>query len=697
MNTTYFKFLFVTTIKKRPVWITLLLMLITCTMFIIVLPAVARMNPLQVWANTTMTACQSFFGMTIALFSAVLGIHIFQDGIAEGTELIILSKPIKRYKIILTKFFVFGTFCLLANLLTVIITCFTIFLPSVEVKFYWGMVISMLIGNAVTFMFYGAIAILLTVRVAKTGVIVVNILTSLILIIYQILTLVVFKIPARSLVDHGVVAPTYFLMNRNEDGSYEEDRVVKFGLTDLNPTLSGEAAFTGTHWQDVEAYWKNEILKNDPSIALNVTDIATQLSLSYLSYNVHGFSDRQAFRNFALSRHYDYTLTEPASFEVKKEHDHSLPWVYRNLVKKTDYSGKHTWYQPEAFCFAGISPASGNRLKGFGDLIPVGVYAPAGLAYTAKDVFLEKDEYNKYLPYFKIMYDTIFVKEAYNLEGLETSQFAWSSAWSLSNANLNTYYKRVWTALSGSSQQRIEMFGIDSPISAWTKDSFDISNIADLNSRFIQFKYVAALLTLNEQRNAIVSDISKSSDEEQAAYATAKAELAKEDGLYDYLAVKNDGEAFLLERDADKETPILWPSYVEENTHVPDTTLMVNTYNNLTTDAAKEASRLSTYFKCSSIIKHCSSPREYYLFNSITEPTRSADQTGHTYCIDDDWYSYWDTIDIWQQVPKGQNMQYFYFETKARVPYWMYAAIWATISMVAFAGSFILYSKYDFK
>jgi len=695
MNSTYYKFLFVTTIKKRPVWITLLLMLITCTMFIIVLPAVARMNPLQVWANTTMNACQSFFGMTIALFSAVLGIHIFQDGIAEGTELIVISKPIKRYKIILTKFFVFGTFCLLANLLTLAITSFTIFLPSTEVKFYWGMVVSMFIGNSVTFLFYGALAIILTVKLAKTGVIVVNILTSLVLIIYQILGLVVFKIPARSLVDHGVVAPTYFLINRNEDGSYEEDRVVKFGLTDLNPTLSGEARFTGTHYSDVEAYWKNEILKNDPSIVLNATDIASQLGLSYLSVNVHGFSDRQAYRNFALSRHYEYELTEPASFEIKKDHEHSLPWVYTGITQKSNYDGSIVWYQPKHFGFAGISPVSGNRLKGFGDQIPVGVYAPAGLAITAKNVYLEQKEFNQYFPFFKIMYKEIFKPEAYELTGI--NPVLWQSAWSLNNANLNTYYQRVWTALSGSTDERIIAFGADSPIASWTKDStFDIHNIEDLNCRFIQFKYAISLLALDEQREALTSPITSTTTQEQTAYIEAINELKATDGLYDYLAAKNDTNAFMLETDPDKAT-YLFPSFVEENTTVPDVTLLARTCEKLTADQDKANSRFAIYSKTSNMFDHCCDLQEYYLFNSIDEFKRSADQTGRMYTISDDWYSYWDTIDVFQPVAKGQNMQYFYYEAKARVPYWIYAVIWSSIAMCALAASFVLYYKFDFK
>ena len=217
MNLVYFNFLFIQTIKRKPIWITWILFLFTVTCFIIILPYSTGINTLQLWANTTVSFSQTIMGMVASIFTAVLAINIFKDTRDEGTELIVISKPISRAKIVLTKFFLFGLFCLLINVSTLILTSFTILLPETEPRYYAGLMISMLIGNAVTFGVFGAISILLSVKFAKIGVIVVNIVISLVFLIYQVLTAFVFKTPIRELDSKHMSTSNYITWERNKD------------------------------------------------------------------------------------------------------------------------------------------------------------------------------------------------------------------------------------------------------------------------------------------------------------------------------------------------------------------------------------------------------------------------------------------------------------------------------------------------
>ncbi|MCQ3915404.1 MAG: hypothetical protein MJ195_01315 [Mycoplasmoidaceae bacterium] len=57
-------------------------------------------------------------------------------------------------------------------------------------------------------------------------------------------------------------------------------------------------------------------MTKDVSPILNVTDLAGQLALTYLSYKTNEYAQRQANRMFALSRFYNYQLTAPASPEI---------------------------------------------------------------------------------------------------------------------------------------------------------------------------------------------------------------------------------------------------------------------------------------------------------------------------------------------------------------------------------------------
>ena len=53
--------------------------------------------------------------------------------------------------------------------------------------------------------------------------------------------------------------------------------------------------------------------------------------------------------------------------------------------------------------------------------------------------------------------------------------------------------------------------------------------------------------------------------------------------------------------------------------------------------------------------------------------------------------------DLVPNLPLGQNMQYFFYETKPTLNYWMFAIIWGTISIGLFSAGIVVYNKYDVK
>lgn len=709
MNFTYFKFLFVTTIKKRPVWITWLLFILTAVSFLIILPAAARMNTLQVWANTTMAVCQTFLGMTIALFTAVLGIHIFKDGNEEGTELIVISKPISRMKIVLTKFFVFFAFCLMVNFSSILITIFTIFLPTTEIKFYWGLIISMLIGNLVTFGIFGSIAILLTVNFAKVGIIITNILISLIFLIYQALTLFVFATPMRSLTNHGLTAPSYIVCDRNTtDGTYKEDEVVCFNTNAATQITLPEAQRNYSQtWKDTADYWKNEICKGDPTPILNWTDWAGQLSLSYLSVGLDQYAYRQGYRFFAISRFYNYELTSPASPEIISgvENKKTLPWMYTSdytielgLPGETDY----TFYIPKSFGFAGIAPLGTTRLRGYEDRIPVGFYVRTGEILSSKDVYFEPEQWKKYAPAFDIIYNNIFEYPLYEAQiskdaSVRDNPEMWASAFAANNAALNRYYTLLWSCLTGNSAKPEYL---NKPVlKDYSREFFDIYNVNDLNERFIQFKYYCYFKALDAQQKILASG--PTTPEEATARTQVEATLAL---LESYLGIKHTAGNWMVQADENAELP-----FIEPGTQTVYTQLIHNTCQKLKEIVHEEyqagdideseyneiliKSTLSQYRKTQKIFTVVCQANEEYLFDSIEKPDRSAAFHGKAYMVSDSWTPYWQSL----ITPVGQNMQYFFYSTKETTNFWKFAIIWGTISIALFAAGAVVYNKYDVK
>ncbi len=707
MSFTYFKFLFVTTAKKKSVWITWLLFAFTCISFIILLPLLATMNTLQVWANTTMSICQTFMGMVAGLYTAVLSINIFKETNEEGTELIVISKPISRFKIVMSKFVVFGVYCLLVNISTVLITMFTAFLPRTEPQFYVGLLISMFIGNAVTFAIFGSISILLTINFAKVGIIITNVIISLAFLIYQSLTLFVFSTPLTELNNQNMTAGSYIVHERDtQTGEYIENEVVCFEGT---PLESGEDhPCQAKNWREMKAYWEQEILPKDPSPVLNATDWASQLALTYLSYDTNRYADRQANRMFAFTRYYDYNLTSPASPEITEDipNKQNLKWLYVGYNLTELLPGVQI-ILPSGMAFDAIEPVTGTRLRGYADEIPVG-YVKSKELLSTREIYLEKDQWKKYGPMFDIMYEDVFDYRNY-VDDLSVigdnpdaySNLGWVYVWN--QENLSKYYKIIWACFTGNADKYMNP-NIHTRMVDYDKSSFDIQNIDDLNDRFIQFKNYAFWKAYEEQNKYLTGNYEPDDNE-----ITAKDQIkANMELLFTALGMyMPEGNSWIS-----KSIPEAPFNFIDENSQTPNLTYMWQTWQNeyynipaTSTLEQKAAIALNSpwtiYKKTESIYYNVANMHENYLYSSLDEPTRSWSYSGEATFSRTNWYPNIDAIaqilgqDI--KVPVGQNMQWFFYETNPKMKYWIFAIIWGAVSLGLFATGIVLYNKYDVK
>lgn len=721
MSLVYYKFLFATTIKKRPVWITWLLYAFTITMFIIVLPAAARMNPYQVWANTTMTVCETFLGMAVALFTAVLAINVFKDSNEEGTELIIISKPISRQKIVWTKFLIFFTFCLLLNLTAVFVAVLTIFIPGSDQQFYWGLIVSMFIGNVVSFGVFGSIAILLTVNFAKVGVIITNIIISLVFLIYQILTLFVFKTPLKAITDDSVLPTTYTVMDRNIDstdpeyGSYVERNMVDFESSPLD--ASGQVyAIKGKHWQDVVDYWEGTIKSQDPSKILNITDLAGQVSLSYLSVGINNYSERQARRMFALSRFWNYELTSPASPEiiepkdhgtVKKENWHTLPIIYygQQEYNLEPYEIPADIVLPLNYGFTGMQGTKGASLAGtYGDKLGIG-FAKKDELFTRRDIYLEKDKWQKYAHGFDLIYQTIYNFDLQKVDGgnwYETNeiedQYDINTTWT-THSNLKKYYDLLWACLRGNGElsKLIQHENVED-IEYEADHNFDIKTIEDLDERFIQYKFYTFYNVLKDQQKLLNGERIVP-EAETAARADAVSSISPLILLgLNIQPMTPDGDWWL--KSYDDEEGLF--NLIEPGTRTINLWLMNETRKKMDDNGVTDLeiisqTTLAQYRKLSSIFESSVNPKEVYMYTNLDTPNRTTEYYGDVYTTHNSWYPYILSDMTDEGLPYGLNMELFFYEAKKTVDFWVYAVIWIAISIGLFTSGVVVYNKYDIK
>lgn len=666
------------------------------------------MNTLQVWSNTTMAFCQTFMGMIASLFTAVLAINVFKDTNEEGTELIIISKPISRFKIVMTKFILFGFFCILINLSTVILSAFTIFLPRTEPRFYVGLLVSMFIGNAITFAVFGSISILLTVKFAKVGVIVTNVILSLIFLIYQTLTLFVFSTPAKKLDDNYMSGSSYILQKRDlNTGEYSEDEIVNFSANDL--PKGKQHPCQAKNWKQMENFWEQDVQGRSISNVLTATDFAGQVGLTYMSYSTDEFAWRQAQRMFAISRFYNYDLTSPASPEIINgvSNKESIDWIYTDFNEYEVDDGVSV-YIPSQFGYAGIKPLSTTRLRGYADKIPVGTVKSKELL-SAQEIFFEKDLWNKYKPLFDLMYDAVFDWRNYDTPS-GGSPVDYPIAFQINNESLRTYYNIVWSCFTGNQHELIK---VDSPIKNYSAKDFDIYSVDDLNQRFIQFKNYVYWKALDEQKQLLTNyHPYKDNVYEKQARDKARDDLEEEEILpgistLSLLGIKYQDDSlnsWMMEGLVDPLLPDT--QLIEPNTRAPAFTWIDRAKENeedLVQDLEDTDMKVDLLSHCplailqktAALFNSVCFPNERYLYSSLTSSERKAKYSGETYMVRDNWYPY--ILTKYSPIPLGQNMTYFFYETRPVIQYWVFAVIWGAFSLLMFAGGAIVYNKYDVK
>ena len=114
MVISYIKMLYVTSSKKILPWIILALGLLgTICAFYFAIHGTVSKGGLKTLGNTIYAV--PFFGLSF--YATVIAIHLFKDHEKDGTELLVISKPLSRRNILLAKFFVLFSIMIAIHLL----------------------------------------------------------------------------------------------------------------------------------------------------------------------------------------------------------------------------------------------------------------------------------------------------------------------------------------------------------------------------------------------------------------------------------------------------------------------------------------------------------------------------------------------------------------------------------------------------
>jgi ABC-2 type transport system permease protein len=129
-------------------------------------PAILKTTPFVLWSNPTMSI-QMMLMYAGALLSAVLSISIFRDYHDNGTELIVVSKPITKRKIIVTKLLIFILASAIFALISSLFCLFTLTFKEVSGYQAISLAISVFLSNLIFCIILGFIATVISLFLNK--------------------------------------------------------------------------------------------------------------------------------------------------------------------------------------------------------------------------------------------------------------------------------------------------------------------------------------------------------------------------------------------------------------------------------------------------------------------------------------------------------------------------------------------------
>ncbi len=317
----YYPFLMLNVCKKKSVWAIFILYLLALALYLYIVPSIMHQSPFLIWSQTVMSI-QSVLSYISAIFSSLLILAIYKNFRDDGTELLIVSKPISREKMLLVKAGVYLTFCILlsfvAMLLGLFIYCFDV--PGSQQS---GLVGSMFFTTLIFLVIFGAISLIVSIYLNKIWIILFSILLCAFSNIYYVIIKYanVVKTPTDGYLENGdtqIVTMNYL----NSDGSsYSQyanivseksaaDAAAVISQSVLNPSISPLQPYL-----DCKQDYDNRVANSNYVIAnyFNVTSQMNQMGNAFgLRQNVYDVSNK----GFGWNRDVDYNIT--GSFLVDK-------------------------------------------------------------------------------------------------------------------------------------------------------------------------------------------------------------------------------------------------------------------------------------------------------------------------------------------------------------------------------------------
>ncbi len=163
---------------------------------------------------------------------------LFKDGVSDGTEIIVISKPVSRKIYVSAKFLVLILTCLVFSFLLIFSALIAKVNPEFKLQNMKDLMLGIFIGNFINSLFFGSVSILISFGLSKNSTIVIVFLATFLMNFQTPLSALFFKSPSRVLSDsqHVLVDRSLLTNQLNKNNQPVGQNIVY----EPNPTKSDQ-------------------------------------------------------------------------------------------------------------------------------------------------------------------------------------------------------------------------------------------------------------------------------------------------------------------------------------------------------------------------------------------------------------------------------------------------------------------------
>ncbi|WP_027120164.1 ABC transporter permease [[Mycoplasma] testudinis] len=199
----YFLFLFKVVTRHFTNWLLFVVYVLVLFLILVIIPLILDASPAGYWNNPIIYVV-SFIMPIAALLISSVSLDVFRDGIDNGTELVIIAKPVGRLHYVLAKFLLLVIVSIFFSLISSFVGLFTFAVPRMDKSLVGDLVAGIFTGTFVNGLFFASIAILLSMRLHKYATNLIIITVTLILSLMTTLSRLFFSPPYEILSNQGI-------------------------------------------------------------------------------------------------------------------------------------------------------------------------------------------------------------------------------------------------------------------------------------------------------------------------------------------------------------------------------------------------------------------------------------------------------------------------------------------------------------